>query len=93
MREIYSNQSGNVCRDGRKVWIDYVPEPGVRASFGLLTGGFAYTAHGVLIVEFDQLVPSRSAPGTYRKVTLAADKLRPGLLDLATRAIEESERD
>lgn len=93
MREIYSNQSGTVCRDGNRVWIDYVPEPGVKTTFGVLTGGFAYTAHGVLIVEFDQLVPSRSAPGSYRKVTLAADGMRPGLLDLATRAIEEAERD
>lgn len=93
MREIHSNQSGTVYRDGSRVWIDYVPEPSVKTPFGILTGGRAYDAEGITLVEFDQLVKSRSAPGTYRKVTLVADKVRPGLLDLAVRAIAEEEKD
>ncbi len=91
MQEVYSNESGAVLRDGDRVRIDYVPEPGVKTSFGVLTGGEAYLAEDVLVVEFEQLVRAAGSPGHYRKVTLVASEGRPRLLELARRALEETE--
>lgn len=89
MREIYSNGSGTVLRDGAKVRVEYVPEPGVKSSFGVLTGGEVYEAEGLVIVEFEQLIRSSGSPGHYRRVTLVACDRRPNLADLARRALEE----
>lgn len=89
MQEIFSNESGTVLRDGDRVRIEYVPEPGVKTTFGVLTGGEAFVAEDLLIVEFDQLVKSLGNPGHYKKVTIVASERRPNLLELARRALEE----
>lgn len=89
MREVYSNPSGIVLRDGDDVRIEYVPEPGVKSSFGVLTGGEAYRAEDLVVVEFAQYVPSLGNPGRLRKFTLIASDARPNLRDLALRALEE----
>lgn len=90
MEEIYTNGSGAVLRDGDRVRIEYVPEPGVNTPFGVLTDGEAFAADDLVLVEFAELVKSVGQPGRFKKVTLVATPSRPNLMDLARRALEEA---